>query len=356
VAVTGNFLYNLIYWTSSCFFAHSLDLLCIAGLDGYFKRLNPVWEKTLGFSRAELLARPYLEFVHPDDRAVTAAAAQKLATGAPLATFENRYRSKDGSHRWLSWSAVPVAGQGLMYAAARDITDRKQTEAELGEATARYRSLFEGVPVGIYRTTPRGEILDANAALIEMLDYPDRESLLATHAADLYVDPAERQRWQDVMDHEGAVHIDEVQFRRRDGTIIWVRDTARAVRDGSGQVLHYEGTWEDITQRKQSEEELSKLSSAVARTPDPVVITSANGTIEYVNAAFEKITGFSAQEVIGQTPRILKSGIHPQEFYRRLWDTILASQPWWGTFVNRRKDGQLYFAEASIAPIFSTQG
>ena len=338
------------------FFALSLDLLCVAGVDGYFKRLNPVWEKTLGFSLKELLARPYLEFVHPDDRALTVAVAQKLAVGLPLGTFENRYRCRDGSYRWLLWNALPVARQGLIYAAARDITDRKQTETALRESTERYRSLFEGVPVGIYRSTPTGEILEANPALIEMLAYPDRESLLATPAADLYADPAERYRWQDAMEREGAVHTNEVQFRRRDGKIIWVRDIARAVRDNHGHVLHYEGMWEDSTQRKQSEEELGKLSSAVERTPDPILIASANGTIEYVNAAFEKVTGFSAQEVIGQTPRILKSGVHPQEFYRRLWDTILAGQPWWGTFVNRRKDGQLYFSEASIAPIFSTQG
>jgi PAS domain S-box-containing protein len=338
------------------FFAVSLDLLCVVGVDGYFKRLNPVWEKTLGFSRKELLARPYLEFVHPDDRAVTVAVAQKLAAGLPLATFENRYRCQDDSYRWLLWNALPVARQGLIYAAARDITDRKQTETALRESTERYRSLFEGVPVGIYRSTPTGEILEANRALVEMLAYPDRESLLATPAADLYADPAERYRWQDAMEHEGAVHTNEVQFRRRDGKIVWVRDIARAVRDNHGHVLHYEGMWEDSSQRKQSEEELRKLSSAVERTPDPILIASANGTIEYVNAAFEKVTGFRAQEVIGQTPRILKSGVHPQDFYRRLWDTILAGQPWWGTFVNRRKDGQLYFSEASIAPIFSTQG
>jgi sigma-B regulation protein RsbU (phosphoserine phosphatase) len=338
------------------FFALSLDLLCVAGVDGYFKRLNPVWEKTLGFSRKELLARPYLDFVHPDDRARTVAAVQKLVTGLPLATFENRYRCKEGSYKWLLWNALPVARKGLIYAAARDITERKQMETALRQSTERYRSLFEGVPVGIYRSTSTGEILEANPALVEMLGFPDRESLLATPAADLYVAPPERYHWQDAMEHDGTVHTDEVEFRRRDGKIIWVRDIARAVRDKRGHVLYYEGIWEDITQRKQSGQELGKLSSAVERTTDPILIASANGTIEYVNAAFEKVTGFSAQEAIGQTPRILKSGVHSQKFYRRLWDTILAGRPWWGTFVNRRKDGQLYFSEASIAPIFSTKG
>lgn len=340
----------------SHFFNLTLDLLCVASFDGYFKRLNPAWEKTLGFSRAELLAKPYLDLVHPDDRAATVAVAQRLAAGAPLVTFENRYRCKDSSYRWLLWNAVPVAPQGLIYAAARDISERKQMETELRESTARYRSLVEGVPVGIYRTTPAGQILDANPALVEMLGYPDRESLLAAHAADIYVNPAERSEWQNTLEHENVVRGFEVQFRRRDGTIIWVRDTARVVRDDEGRMLHYEGIWEDVTQRKQAEEELNKLSSAVEQTADPVIITSADGTIQYVNAAFEEITGFSAGEVIGKTPRILKSGTHPPEFYQYLWDTILAGQPWRGTLVNRKKNGEVYFAESSIAPIFSPRG
>src|SRR6202020_2834386 len=87
------------------YFTLSLDLLCIAGTDGYFKRLNAAWEKTLGFTEAELLAAPYMDFVHPDDRALTLAAAGRIVAGAPLGQCENRYRCKDGSYRWLLWKS-----------------------------------------------------------------------------------------------------------------------------------------------------------------------------------------------------------------------------------------------------------
>ena len=115
------------------FFALSLDLLCIAGFDGYFKRLNPAWEQVLGFPRAELCAVPYLDFVHPDDRAGTRAEAEKIAAGAHLLQFENRFRRADGSYRWLSWTAVPYRDERTMYGAARDVTEHKAAAEQLAQ-------------------------------------------------------------------------------------------------------------------------------------------------------------------------------------------------------------------------------
>ena len=93
------------------FFRLSLDMLCVAGFDGYFKRLNPAWERVLGYTTEELLARPYMDFVHPDDRIQTTTVADNISEGGQLLAFENRYRAKDGTYRWLQWAAAPVSGR-----------------------------------------------------------------------------------------------------------------------------------------------------------------------------------------------------------------------------------------------------
>ncbi len=131
----------------------SLNLLCIAGTDGYFKHVNPAWETTLGYTREELLSRPYLEFVHPDDREATTTEAASVASGRSTITFENRYRCKDGSYRWLLWSAVVRAERGLIYAVAADVTERKREEARLAAQYAVTRVLAEAPSLAT--ATPR---------------------------------------------------------------------------------------------------------------------------------------------------------------------------------------------------------
>ncbi len=113
------------------FFALSLDLLCIADFDGRFKRLNPSWERVLGYTVAQLCAVPYSEFVHPDDQAATLAEAAKIAAGERLLKYENRYRAADGTYRWISWTAAPYVDEETIYAVARDVTDQKNATEQL---------------------------------------------------------------------------------------------------------------------------------------------------------------------------------------------------------------------------------
>ncbi len=126
------------------FFDVSADLLCVSGTDGYFKRLNPAWEKVLGFPVVELLAKPYLDFVHPDDAARTQLAAQTAAhTG--IESFENRYRTALGEYRWLSWKSSPDVERGLIYAAARDVTESKAARETLEQLNVKLAERAEQV-------------------------------------------------------------------------------------------------------------------------------------------------------------------------------------------------------------------
>ena len=139
------------------FFEESIDLLCFAGFNGYFRRLNPAWEATLGFTRGELLSRPMIEFVHPDDRERTLVQNRGVRAGGQARSFENRYLCKDGSYRWLLWNAVSDVDRQIIYSVARDITRRKQAEAErdrlIGELTtalAEVRTLQAILPMCSY--------------------------------------------------------------------------------------------------------------------------------------------------------------------------------------------------------------
>lgn len=130
------------------FFNYAIDMLCIAGTDGYLKKVNPAFTRTLGYTAAELLQRPFTEFVHPDDRYDTVAEVGKLSTGTPSLSFENRYRCKDGSYRDLHWTSFPEPHTGLLYAVAHDITElkRRQDQRDILTGLASLRAFEQTLP------------------------------------------------------------------------------------------------------------------------------------------------------------------------------------------------------------------
>jgi len=139
------------------FFETSIDMLCCLDFNMHFRRLSPAWERTLGFTREELLARPFIDFVHPDDRERTMAQNAEVRSGGQARSFENRYLCKDGSYRWLRWNAAPHSTEKIIYSVARDITDSKRAEEEreklvreLQAALAEVKSLRKLLPICSY--------------------------------------------------------------------------------------------------------------------------------------------------------------------------------------------------------------
>ena len=185
--------------------------------------------------------------------------------------------------------------------AQREVTERKRVEQALCESEERYSSLFERVPIGLYRTTPTGDIVDANPALVEMLRYPDLRSLLAVNVAELYAHARDRRQELDLLEQEGIVLDHAIQLRRLDGVVIWARDTCRAVQDSDGKVLFYDGSLEDISERRRAEDALreseAKWRSLVENAPDIIFTVDRDGKILFMNRAPKDLGGAELQRM-----------------------------------------------------------
>ena len=174
---------------------------------------------------------------------------------------------RDGSELDLEVSFGEFVGhEGRRFIGTiRDVTERQQAAAALKESEARYRGLFEGVPVGVYRTSPSGEIVEANPTLAELLGHEEPSEVIGRLAQDFYVDPTDREIWRQRVETDESSSAHEIRLERADGTTIWVRDSGRDLRDSSGEVVGYEGTLEDVTERRRAEERLRAMLSAQRR-------------------------------------------------------------------------------------------
>lgn len=246
------------------FFNVSLDLLCIANTDGYFLRLNAAAETILGYTHDELMARPFFDFIHPDDLLRTQEAVSIQLLQHKVIHFENRYRCKDGTYHWLDWTSVPVGN--LIYAAARDITDRKQSEEALRESEARFRATFEQATVGVAHVSTEGRFLRINPKFCdivgyspaELLEFTDRD---ITHSDDLDADAKQINR---LLRGEIRTYVLEKRYVRKDGGLVWARLTASLVRKESGEPDWLVTIIEDITARKEAASERIQLRNELA--------------------------------------------------------------------------------------------
>jgi len=162
-------------------------------------------------------------------------------------------------------------------------------------------------------------------------------------------------------DDEGTADSDrfvtiEVENYHRDGSTVWCENRVKAIRDPSGTIIGFHGVSRDITERRQAEADRERLLSAIEQVEETIVITDVEGNVEYANPAFERITGYSREEVIGENPRILRSGEHDESFYHRMWQTITAGDTWRDRIINRKKDGTLFTEEATISPVLDGAG
>lgn len=239
------------------FFSLSLDMLCIASADGYFKRISPAFSQTLGWSTDEILARPFLDFVHPDDQSATLREMERqVSAGESVLQFENRYLHKDGSWRLLSWKSVPHEG-GLMFATARDVTERKAVEDQVRDGAARLQAIFDTVVDGVITIDGHGTVQTLNPAAERVFGYAAAE-VLGRNIKMLMPEPYHSQH-DEYLEHfrvTGEARIigigREVVGKRKDGCTFPLELAVSEMTLGGER--HYTGIVRDITERKAFEQ------------------------------------------------------------------------------------------------------
>ncbi len=291
------------YYDLGHFFDSNLGLLCIADTDGYFRKLNPEWERVLGYNLSEL--EKFIEFVHPDDVDRTLEVLSKLSQKIDVENFKNRYRCKDGSYRWIEWRST-TAKEGLIYAIGTDITEKIKTEERLRNSEERYRKITSTITDYIYTVylkngnpvkTIHGpgciavtgyseEEFEQDPYLWIRIVYPDDRSIVEKHAKNL----------------EKGIESSPIEHRifHKNGEIRWVQNTPVLHYNEEGNLLSYDGLIKDITERKKTEialkESEEKYRLMIENANDAIFIVQ-EGFIKFPNRRSIDISGYSEEEL-----------------------------------------------------------
>jgi len=323
-----------------------------------FPYASPSIENIYGLKPEDLVqdAAPALKRVHPDDVPRLISSVQKSAAAMSLWREEFRVNHPQKGMIWVEGCSSPVREPDrsiLWHGFLLDITDRKKTEEELRQTVSLLQSTFNSTADGLLVADRAGRIITFNERFASL--WQMSKEILATHNEEKAIAHAVSQlknpddflrKVRELYSTPEAECFDMLEFK--DGRV-FERYSCPQRMDGKpiGRVWSFR----DVTATTRSKELLLKLSRAVEQTAESVFITDLTGTIEYVNPAFEAMTGYTREEVIGKTPRILKSGQHNAELYANLWNTILSGRTFSGVLVNRRKNGELYYSEKTICPV-----
>lgn len=334
------------------------DVVALVDRAGSLTWVSQSVEEVLGRDPEALLGTKMSDYVHPADLPVLNKALRDavVSRGEPL-RFVARARHADGGYRWLESSASNMLDtpevQGLVVV-ARDVTETRDTMQALRDSEARYRAVAEVATDLILIMDEAGGIKYVNGAAAPLLGW-DPEDLVG-RSLEVLLPPEARDEMGAALGRHLETGIPripedpvEVWAVRKDGEEVLL-EVAFAEYDERG-ARHFTGIARDVTERRRRELERTRLFRAIEQVAELVVVTDPEGRIEYVNPAFETITGYTREEVLGRNLRLLKSGQQSLADYQELWDTLLAGETWSGTFINRRKDGSTYRQQAVISPV-----
>ncbi|MBS0017900.1 MAG: PAS domain-containing protein [Arthrospira sp. SH-MAG29] len=347
------------------FFSIALDLLCIADLEGRFLRLNQQWEITLGYLIEELEGRFFIEFVHPDDVQTTLDKISDLSEQNSVLNFVNRYQAKDGSYRWIEWRSTPVGDR--IYAAARDITDRKKAEIALQESEQRWQFALEGNGDGVWDWNAQTNQVYFSRRCQQLLGFRDEEISDNIEEWKKRIHPDDKpQVFEALNQHlngETEQYISEHRIQCKDGSYKWILDRGRVMyRSPDGKPLRVIGTHTDISDRKKTELALKESEEKFRQLAENIhqvfFINSAIGEMLYVSPAYEQIWQQS-RDSLYKNPSLWLMCVHPED--RDAMTEALNKQISQGiafdeTYRIVRPDGSIRWIESRAFPVRDKQG
>ncbi|MBP6961792.1 MAG: PAS domain S-box protein [Thermotogae bacterium] len=331
------------------FFDVNLDLLCIADLEGHFIKTNNSWGEILGYSTDELSKRHFLDFVHPEDRQATLEAMAILVRGDAVLHFTNRYRCKDGSYRHIEWRSRPKGN--LIYASARDVTERTQMEEKLKTERNRLAGIIAGTRAGTWEWNIQSGETIFNERWAEMLGYTLEEiSPVSIETWKKCAHPDDLKKCVEKLEKHFRGELDyyecESRMRHKNGEWIWVLDRGKVVSwTVEGKPLLMMGTHLDITESKKAEEEQEAI---LETTPDGFFILDANTRILEVNNAYCTILGYSRDELLEMSIPDFEATEKPDDVENRKQRILQVGFDRFQT-KQRRKDESLIDLEVSVS-------
>lgn len=348
-----------IHLVSTIFFKLSADLFCIIGTDGYFKRVNPAWTHILGWSQEELLGRPWLEFLHPDDRELTITVANPVHQSD--ISIKNRYRHKNGTYRWFAWKACHYP-DSISYAVGRDITEQQELEVALHQSERHYRNLVQTSRDLIWSLDQEGRWTFVNRAAQEIYGYAPHQMLGRLFFE--FMDPEQGVKDRQMFDRLQAgesVFPYETQHRRQDGTPVFLSFNAVLMHDEFGNIIGTTGTATDITHRKQAESALQesqqKLAIHLQQTPLAAVEWNLKFEVSNWNPAAERLFGYTREEILGHHALELIPQNVQWEVNEEVLQALLHQEGGiYSTNENQTKDGRVIICEWHNTPLVDAEG
>lgn len=329
--------------------------------EGVIRTCNPSAAALFGMERESLVGYPLRQLIHPDDQSVFGEFLRNLIHSERRHTCDLHMETANGLDLWMHVLAVPAGHHhpSQFRMVFSEIPARQTSCEALLTSQLINERIINSIPVRVFWKDLNLVYLGCNTAFARDAGFDDPDEIIGKQDHQLaWKDQAEIYGKIDRRVIESGTSILEFEEPQTTsgGQSITLLTSKMPLRDSSGRVIGVLGIYSDITSRKQTEQSHMRLATAVEQAQETIVITDETGTILYVNPAFEKSSGYTCEDAIGQNPRILKSGNQPAEFYRDMWTTLRRGEVWSGHLINRRKDGTIFEEEATISPIRDESG